>query len=116
MTFVYGTSPSLTTGTTTTAGQSVGSGTDAVFVSAALAGLSPGTAYYFQVVATSTGGTADGSVAGFNTAASAYPGGVGRRCHHGDAQRERQPRGARDDSVLRLRHFTVADDGHDDVP
>ena len=59
--FVYGTTdPTLTTGTTTTAAESIGSGTSAVPVTAALTGLQPGTTYYYEVVATSIGGTTDG--------------------------------------------------------
>jgi hypothetical protein len=65
--FVYGTDPTLTTATTTTAAQAIGSGTSAVPVSAALSGLQPGTTYYDKVIATSAGGTASGSIMSFTT-------------------------------------------------
>ena len=54
---VYGTNPTLTMGTTTATVQSIGSGTGTVSVTAPLTGLEPGTTYYFQVVASSSGGT-----------------------------------------------------------
>ena len=57
------------TGTTTTAPQPTdcGCGTSAVPVTAALTGLQPGTTYYDEVVATSAGGTIDGSILSFTT-------------------------------------------------
>jgi phosphodiesterase/alkaline phosphatase D-like protein len=67
VTFVYGTDPSLTTGTTTTAAQAIGSGTSAVPLTAHLTGLQPGTKYYDEVVATSVGGTSTGSIGSFTT-------------------------------------------------
>ena len=70
VTFVYGTDPTLTSGTTTTTGQSIGSGTSAVAVNAALTGLTAGTKYYFEVEASSTGGTTTGSILSFVTAAN----------------------------------------------
>ncbi len=71
--FVYGTNPNLSSGTSTTAQQSIGSGTSAVPVTAALTGLAPATTYYYEAVATSAAGTADGSILNFTTAASASP-------------------------------------------
>jgi parallel beta-helix repeat protein len=67
VTFVYGTDPSLSTGTTTTAGQAIGSGTSSVAVTAALTGLQPGTMYYDEVVATSADGTTIGAILSFTT-------------------------------------------------
>ncbi len=71
--FVYGTNPQLASGTTTTAAQSIGSGTSAVAVNAALTGLQPGTTYYYEVVANSAGGTTDGSILSFITPAPPVP-------------------------------------------
>jgi hypothetical protein len=65
--FVYGTDSTLTTGATTTAPQSIGSGTSAVDVTAALTGLQPGTTYYDKVIAASAGGTASGTIQSFTT-------------------------------------------------
>jgi predicted secreted protein len=66
--FVYGTDPTLTTGTTTTtAAEPIGGWTSAVAVTAALTGLQPGTTYYYEVVATSAGGTGDGTPLSFTT-------------------------------------------------
>jgi hypothetical protein len=65
--FVYGTDPTLMSGTTTTTGQAIGSGTSAMAVTAALTGLEPGTTYYEQVVATSAEGTTDGAILSFST-------------------------------------------------
>ena len=67
MSFVYGTSSTLTSGTKTTSGQSIGEGSAAVPVTAAIIGLTAGTTYYFEVVATSAGGTTDGSILSFTT-------------------------------------------------
>jgi photosystem II stability/assembly factor-like uncharacterized protein len=71
VTFVYGTDATLTSGTTTTPAQSIGSGTSAVAVTAPVAGLTPGTTYFFQVVATNVGGTVKGTIVSFTTAAPA---------------------------------------------
>ena len=67
--FVYGTSSTLASGTTTTAGQSIGNGSAAVSVTAALTGLTAGATYYYEVVATSSEGTTDGSILSFATPA-----------------------------------------------
>lgn len=69
--FVYGTEPTLTTGTATTAAQSIGGGTAAVSVTATLTGLSSGTTYYDQAVATSNGVTTPGPIESFTTTAAA---------------------------------------------
>jgi hypothetical protein len=66
--FVYGTDPTLATGTTTPA-PSIGSGTSPVVVTAALTGLQAGTTYYFRIVATSAAGTTPGVIASFSTPA-----------------------------------------------
>jgi CubicO group peptidase (beta-lactamase class C family) len=66
--FEWGTDPGLST-FSSTAGQSVGSGTTSQAVNAALSGLSPGTAYYFRAVASNAGGTAKGSILTFSTTA-----------------------------------------------
>lgn len=68
--FVYGTSPTLASGTTTTPSQAIGNGTSDVSVNAAISGLQPTTTYYFEVVATYSGGTIDGSILSFTTASS----------------------------------------------
>jgi len=67
VTFVYGTDPTLTTGTTTTTAEDVPSDTSAVPVTAALTGLQPGTTYYDQVIATNAGGTSNGAIVSFTT-------------------------------------------------
>ncbi len=68
--FVYGTNSNLATGTTTTTAQSIGSGTSAQAVTAALTSVSPGTTFYFEVKATSAGGTTTGSILNFTTLAN----------------------------------------------
>ena len=50
--FVYGTDPTLTSGTTSTTAQSAGSGSSDQPESAAVTGLTPNTTYYFEVQAT----------------------------------------------------------------
>ena len=71
--FIYGTNSTLSSGTTTTTAQSAGSGTSAESETAALTGLTPGTTYYFEVQASNTGGTTDGSILHFTTSAAATP-------------------------------------------
>ena len=68
--FIYGTDPTLTTGTSSTAAEATdcGCGSGGVPVAAAISGLQPGTTYYDEVVATSAGGTVDGSILNFTTA------------------------------------------------
>ncbi len=63
--FEWGTTTSYTE---TTAGQSMGSGSAAQAVSAALTGLAPCTTYHYRATATSAGGTATGEDATFRTA------------------------------------------------
>jgi hypothetical protein len=66
--FLYGTNPTLATGATVSPAQPAGNGTVAVSGSVALAGLAPGTTYYFQVRATNANGTTDGAILSFTTA------------------------------------------------
>ena len=68
VTFVYGTSPTLTSGTTTPV-QSIGSGTSAQAVPAPVTGLTADTTYFFEVEATNAGGTTIGSILSFTTIA-----------------------------------------------
>ncbi len=68
VTFVYGTDSTLSTGTTTTTAQAIGSGTTAAAVNAPLTGLTPKTTYFFQVVATNAVGRTDGAILSFTTA------------------------------------------------
>jgi hypothetical protein len=70
VTFVYGTDPTLTAGTITTADLTIGGGTGAFAVSSALIGLKSGTTYYDRVMATSAGGATEGSILSFTTAAA----------------------------------------------
>ena len=68
--FVYGTSPTLTIGTMTSATQSSGDGTSPVSVSAGLNNLTPGTTYYYRAVALTAGGITDGTILSFTTVPS----------------------------------------------
>ncbi len=70
--FVYGTDLALSAGTTT-APQSIGSGTTSLVVTAALSGLKPGTTYYERVVARSAVGTTYGAILSFTTATPLPP-------------------------------------------
>jgi phosphodiesterase/alkaline phosphatase D-like protein len=72
--FEYGTSE--TYGTSVPCSPSPGSGISPVAVSAALAGLSPGTTYHYRVVATNGTGTSEGSDRTFETTASQPPAAV----------------------------------------
>ncbi len=65
--FVFGTDPALTTGITSTTATAIGAGVSDVHVTAPLSGLTPNTKYYFEVVATSTAGTTNGSILNFAT-------------------------------------------------
>jgi hypothetical protein len=64
--YEWGTSSALATFSTTTS-QSIGSGTDAVSVTANLAGLSAGTTYYYRAVGQNSAGTQRGSILSFAT-------------------------------------------------
>jgi hypothetical protein len=66
--FEYGTSTSYGT---QTGSASAGSGTNAMTVNAAVSGLTPGTLYHYQVVATNGAGTSRGSDMTFTTTAIA---------------------------------------------
>ena len=68
--FAYGSSPtSLGTDTATV---DIGSGSGSVPASATVSGLSPDTQYYFQLVATNSSGTTDGSTQLFTTSTLAF--------------------------------------------
>jgi hypothetical protein len=67
--FQYSTSSTLASPTSTTP-QNIGSGTTGQSVSASVTGLTPGTTYYYRVVATSTAGTTQGSIMSFQTLAA----------------------------------------------
>ncbi len=71
--FVYGTNSSLTTGTSTTATLSAGSGTSAEEFMSVLSALQPATTYYFEMEATNAYGTTSGSIVSFTTAGSSPP-------------------------------------------
>jgi hypothetical protein len=49
--------------------QDIGSGTTSVAITDSLTGLTPGTTYYFRVVATNSAGTSEGAILSFNTVA-----------------------------------------------
>ena len=66
--FRYGTDPTLAVGTDT-AGQALGSGTSAVAMNQAIAGLLPQTLYYFRATATNALGTTDDGILSFTTPA-----------------------------------------------
>ena len=53
--------------------QDIGSGTTAVPVSASLSGLTAGTTYYFQVLASNSAGTSQGAILSFTTTAILLP-------------------------------------------
>ncbi len=64
--FEWGTDPTLATKSTTST-QAMGSGGSAAAITAPLTGLTPGTTYYFRVVATNAGGTDNGTILSFTT-------------------------------------------------
>ena len=66
--FEWGTSSTLSS-YSTTASQSIGSGTNAVSVTANLTGLTPNTTYYYRVVGQNSAGTTRGSIVNFTTSA-----------------------------------------------
>ncbi len=68
--FEYGTDSNLST-FSTTAPQSLGSGTINIAVHAVLSGLNPGVKYYFRVTATNSVGTSKGAIVNFDTVAQA---------------------------------------------
>ncbi|MDQ3555910.1 MAG: GDSL-type esterase/lipase family protein, partial [Gemmatimonadota bacterium] len=68
--FEWGTGATLA-GASSTAQQSVGAGTSAVAVSAAIGGLAAGTRYYYRVVGSSAAGQTAGEIRSFTTAAPA---------------------------------------------
>jgi hypothetical protein len=70
--FIYGTDPNLASGTWTTPGEPGGNGTDSMTMSAAIDSLSPGTTYYYRVVAANSAGTTDGLILHF-TAGNTTP-------------------------------------------
>jgi hypothetical protein len=69
-TFIYGTSSTLSSGTTITTSESAGSGTSAESETAGLTGLAPNTKYYFKVEASNSGGTTSGAILNFTTLAA----------------------------------------------
>lgn len=66
--FLYGTSPTTLTSVTPTV--EAGSATGSVPVNASVGGLVPGQNYYFELVASNSSGTADGSLSLFSTASA----------------------------------------------
>ena len=66
--FLYGTNNSLI-GASSTPRQDMGSGTASAAFNAAVTGLGANTTYYFQAWASSAGGTSEGSIVSFTTAA-----------------------------------------------
>ena len=70
--FVYGTDPQLASGTTPTTAQSIGSGTSAVAVNAALTGCSRARLIITRLWRT-PGGTTDGTILSFITPAPPVP-------------------------------------------
>jgi len=67
--FQWGTTSSY--GQTASCAQTVGSGTSAVAVSAALTGLTANTIYHYRIVATNAGGTSDGADQTFTSSVNA---------------------------------------------
>ncbi len=106
--FVYGTSSTLTTGTTTTVNLSIGNGTDSVRSTQPLTGLAPGTTYYYEAIATNAGGTIDGSILSFTTtdrpARLDVQAATAVAATTATLNCQRQPRGQCDDGLVRLWH------------
>ncbi len=65
--FQYSTDPTLGSGVVTVSAATGLTGTSPVPVSTALTGLTPGTTYYYRVMATSAGGTTDDAIVRFTT-------------------------------------------------
>jgi hypothetical protein len=70
--FEWGQDPNLV-GATSTTDQAIGNGIASVAIAAPLSGLTASTTYYYRVVATSTAGTSNGSIASFTTATPNAP-------------------------------------------
>ena len=70
--FEWGQDPTLA-GASTTADNTIGNGVTSVPITFPLSGLSASTTYYYRVVATSTVGTSNGSIASFTTATPDAP-------------------------------------------
>ncbi len=77
--FIYGTSSTLSSGTTPPRRSRPEAGRAPQSETAALTGLTSDTTYYFEVRATNSGGTTDGSILHFTTSASRHP-----ACRHDD--------------------------------
>jgi len=72
--FVYGTNNTLTLNNSTTSAKTLAAGTSTVIVTNALSGLSAGTVYYCQIVATNSyGGPVSGYISNFTTASISVP-------------------------------------------
>ena len=70
--FEWGQDPNLA-GAAPTPDQAIGSGVSSVAIASPLSGLAASTTYYYRVVATSTAGTSNGSIASFTTATPDAP-------------------------------------------
>jgi lysophospholipase L1-like esterase/phosphodiesterase/alkaline phosphatase D-like protein len=67
--FEYGSSPTLVTFSTTDAQTALGAGSTSKAITASLSSFTPGTTYYFRVVATNSAGTSKGAIVSFSTVA-----------------------------------------------
>ena len=74
--FIYGTDPTLTTGTTTVTADTDVLGTSPVYESYILTGLSQNTTYYFEEVANNIKGTTYGSIESFTSTPLPIPAGT----------------------------------------